>query len=190
MRFGSRRLDSVNRSGPLVASAGGPRPDSTSMSIVAISPARLAKVSRSSASLGRALERWLFELDQPPLIELGGVGPVRVRCDGIDSTAPTPAREELALFGRDGRRARIAIDLRLALALVSGALGSKQALAIRGLGVAERGVLAGQVASVLAWLLSSPSAPFVGQPAVDVAGGAAPVAEPFASVGFSVEACG
>jgi len=122
------------------------------MSVLPIRAEALPKLEGSSVALCRALEPWLFELGDETVIEIGGVGVVRISMDGFDAPDPPPAREELVLVGADGRRGLIAIDLRLASTLVSSGLGLGPPLMLRGLGVAERAILAGQVASVLARL--------------------------------------
>jgi type III secretion system YscQ/HrcQ family protein len=122
------------------------------MTVLPFQAEGLPKLEGSSVARRRALEPWLFELGEPTVIEIGGVGVVRINVDGFDAADPPPAREELVIVGADGRRGRIAIDLRLASALVCGGLGLGAPSWIRGLGVAERAILAGQVASVLARL--------------------------------------
>jgi type III secretion system YscQ/HrcQ family protein len=133
----------------------------------------LPRVASSMTNLGRASWRWIGWWHDGASVALPGVGPVRLSWDGFEATEPS-SRETLFLVGRDGRRGQVVLDRWLALTLVAAALGSRPPGVFRRLGPAERGVLAGLLATSLAQLkcdtmvsldepgISSPSMPVVG----------------------------
>lgn len=105
--------------------------------------------SVSAARAGATRVPWLWTMKTSVIVNLAGVGSIRLVCDGFAPADPT-AREELMLVGGDGRRGRIAVERWFALALVAATLGWRTPRVLRALGHAERGVLAGQVAACLA----------------------------------------
>src|SRR6185369_5541166 len=146
------------------------------MNVAVIGPSRLPKLSRAHAVASRALERRLLEVGQVPVVvDLNGVGALRIELDGIETAPLPPAREEIVIVGKDGRRGVVAIDLRLALTLVAGVLGRSPPSMLRGLGTGERGILAGMLAAVLGRLESLA--------AIDFSGARRAVAGPLAGLG-------
>jgi type III secretion system YscQ/HrcQ family protein len=92
---------------------------------------------------------WVGEPGRTTTLELAGLGTARLSWQGFEGAEVTSS-EDLVLLDGDGRAGRLAIDRWLALSVVAATLGLPPPAALRRLGAAERGMLAGHLAALLA----------------------------------------
>jgi type III secretion system YscQ/HrcQ family protein len=108
----------------------------------------LPRVARAAPALTRGLARARAGLPAELSVPLKGLGLVSVASAWVQFGAPESPGASFALEVR-GQRARLTVEAALALRLVAALLGQPAPVAVRGLGRAERGVLAAVIAAFL-----------------------------------------
>jgi len=119
--------------------------------IVSLGARELPRVSARDAAAARSAARLVARLPPRAELALAGFGTVTLTCEGAGAAEPATAAEAVAFGLSRGRGAgRLVLDGALAHRIVSLALGGPGRVpAVGPLGLGERGIVAGFIASLL-----------------------------------------
>ena len=122
------------------------------MTVAPFSLAQLPRVTSRAAAASRAIARRVAAAPRRIDLELRGLGRVVVRVRGPEAAteAYAPGDEIAFALVDGGAQAQLRLDVWTALRLCAAALGGPPPRMVRGLGAAERGVVAALVAGALA----------------------------------------